>query len=77
MVMASNMEIEEIIKGLTKGQKIKIVCKNGIVAEGMVLYTEPDEEFDDEWAVTIDLLNKGYGLIASASDIKEIVILDD
>ncbi len=77
MVMASNMEIEEIIKGLTKGQKIKIVCKNGIVVEGKVRFVEPDEEFDDEWTVTIDLANRGYGFYAPASDIKEIVILDD
>ena len=77
MVMASNMEIEEIIKGLIKGQKLKIVCKNGIVVEGKVRFVEPDEAFDDEWTVTIDLANKGYGFCAPASDIKEIVILDD
>lgn len=69
--------IKEIIKELNNGQKIKVICKNGIVVEGTVLYTEPDEEFDDEWTVTMSLKDKGYGFCAPVSDIKEIIVLDD
>lgn len=67
----------EEIKNLKKGQMIKVIFKDGYYIDGFVERIEEDEEYDYEWTVSIDLLDRDTGFYILASEIDEIIILDE
>ena len=56
---------------------IKVIFKDGYYIDGFVERIEGDEEYDYEWTVSIDLLDRDTGFYILASEIDEIIILDE
>lgn len=56
---------------------IKVIFKDGYYIDGFVERIEEDEEYDYEWTVSIDLLDRDTGFYILASEIDEIIILDE
>lgn len=67
----------EEIENLKRGQMIKVIFKDGYYIDGFVERIEEDEEYDYEWTVSIDLLDRDTGFYILASEIDEIIILDE